>query len=445
MLSGGSGKRLWPLSNEVRSKQFLKIFCKPDGSHESMVQRMYRMIHQVDREAGVTIATSKSQVPIIKAQLGETIDISVEPCRRDTFPAIALATAYLHEKKEVGADDVVVVCPVDPYVELDYFRMLGELAEQAKKDESNLVLMGIEPTYPSEKYGYIIPEGKNHISMVKSFREKPDALAAKQYIADGALWNGGVFAYKLSYVLEIAKTVLGTFKYQKLYENYESFKKISFDCAVVENESMIQVMRFTGSWKDLGTWNTMTEAMSDAVSGNAIAVDCVNTHVINEQQIPLIALGAVDLVIAATPDGILVTDKGKSDRLKDYVVEHRPMIEKRCWGEYQVLDYRIQDDGQNFMTKHLLIVPGKYISYQYHNHRSEIWTFVDGEGEMVLDGIVRLVARGETVYIKPGVKHSVRARTELHIIEVQIGDELTEEDIERMDWDWDRVNERNTV
>ena len=445
MLSGGSGKRLWPLSNEVRSKQFLKIFLKPDGSHESMVQRMYRMIYQVDREASITIATSKSQVPTIKAQLGDSVAISIEPCRRDTFPAIALATAYLHEKEGVSADDVVVVCPVDPYVELDYFRMLGELSEQAKKGEANLILMGIEPTYPSEKYGYIIPEGKSHISAVKSFREKPDALTAEQYIADGALWNGGVFAYKLRYVLEIAETVLGTSKYQKLYENYETLKKISFDYAVVEKEPKIQVMRFNGAWKDLGTWNTMTEAMSDAVSGNAVTVECVNTHVINELQIPLIALGAVELAIVATPDGILVTDKRKSDTLKDYVAEHRPMVEKRGWGEYQVLGYRIQDDGQNYLTKHLTVLPGKHISYQRHIHRSEIWTFVDGEGELVLDGIVRPVARGETAYIKPGVKHSIRAKTELHIIEVQVGDELTEEDIERMEWDWDRVNERNPI
>ena len=230
-----------------------------------------------------------------------------------------------------------------------------------------------------------------------------------------------------------------------MYENYETLKKISFDYAVVEKEPKIQVMRFNGAWKDLGTWNTMTEAMSDAVSGNAVTVECVNTHVINELQIPLIALGAVDLAIAATPDGILVTDKRKSDKLKDYVAEHRPMVEKRGWGEYQVLGYRIQDDGQNYLTKHLTVLPGKHISYQRHIHRSEIWTFVDGEGELVLDGIVRPVARGETAYIKPGVKHSIRAKIELHIIEVQVGDELTEEDIERMDWDWDRVNERNPI
>ena len=445
LLSGGSGKRLWPLSNDIRSKQFIKIFKKEDGSYESMVQRVYRQIKTVDADATVTIATSKTQVSAIHNQLGDNVGISIEPCRRDTFPAIALATAYLVDEMKINPEESVVVCPVDPYVEDDYFTALKDLSDQADKGEANLVLMGIEPTYPSEKYGYIIPKTAEHTSMVETFKEKPTADVAAEYIKRGALWNGGVFAYKLKYVLEKAHELIDFTDYQDLFDKYDTLTKISFDYAVAEKEDKIQVQRFAGQWKDLGTWNTMTEAMSDAVSGNAVTVECVNTHVINELQIPLIALGAVELAIVATPDGILVTDKRKSDKLKDYVAEHRPMVEKRGWGEYQVLGYRIQDDGQNYLTKHLTVLPGKHISYQRHIHRSEIWTFVDGEGELVLDGIVRPVARGETAYIKPGVKHSIRAKTELHIIEVQVGDELTEEDIERMDWNWDRVNERNPI
>ena len=440
LLSGGSGKRLWPLSNEVRSKQFLKIFKREDGTHESMVQRMYRMISEVDDNAAVTIATSENQVTSIRAQLGNAVGISIEPCRRDTFPAIALATAYLHDVQGVDSKETVVVCPVDPYVESDYFHMLNNLSLQAGKGEANLVLMGIEPTYPSEKYGYIIPRNTECIAEVETFKEKPDVFTAEKYIARGALWNGGVFAYKLSYVLNIAEMIFGTANYQWLFDNYSTLNKISFDYAVVEKEELIQVMRFSGQWKDLGTWNTLTEAMSDEVSGNAIAVDCENTHVINELQIPLIALGTQDLAIAATPDGILVTDKKKSDRLKDHVVEQRPMYEKRVWGEYQVLDYRIKDDGQNFLTKHLIIKPGQHISYQRHKYRTEIWTFVDGIGKLILEENVKPIGRGEMAYIKPGMKHAIKADTELHIIEVQVGGELTEEDIERLDWDWNSVD-----
>ena len=372
LLSGGSGKRLWPLSNEVRSKQFLKIFKKSDGSHESMIQRMFRMLRNVDPEAAITIATSANQVPQIKAQLGEAVGISIEPRRRDTFPAIALATAYLRDVKKISRNEAVVVCPVDPYVEEDYFRMLSKLHAQAEKGEANLVLMGIEPTYPSEKYGYIIPKSKDEISFVSSFKEKPDASTAEEYIKQDALWNAGVFAYKLGYVLDIAKNIFGTSDYKELFEKYENLTKISFDYAVVEKESQIQVMRFSGEWKDLGTWNTLTEAMSDEVSGNALAADCENTHVINELQIPLIALGVKNLAIAATPDGILVTNKTSSDKIKNYVSENRPMYEKRVWGEYTVLDYRVQSDGHNSLTKHLIIKPGQHISYQRHNNRSEI-------------------------------------------------------------------------
>ena len=438
LLSGGSGKRLWPLSNEVRSKQFLKIFRRTDGSHESMVQRMYRMIHDVDPDTPITIATSENQVTTINAQLGDKVGISIEPCRRDTFPAIALATAFLHDVKGVSKDEAVVVCPVDPYVEAPYFQMLEKMYSQAQKGAANLVLMGIEPTYPSEKYGYILPQTPDALSIVDTFKEKPDAPTAEKYIKQGALWNAGVFAYKLKYVLGIANNIFGTSCYQELFDNYANLTKISFDYAVVEKEDRIQVMRFSGEWKDLGTWNTLTEAMSDEVAGNAVAAECENTHVINELQIPLIALGVKNLAIAATPDGILVTEKSKSDKLKEYVLDQRPMYEKRGWGEYQVLDYRIQADGKNSLTKHLIIKPGQHISYQRHAHRAEIWTFVDGDGSLILDDVITKVGRGDMAYIKPGMRHAIKANTELHIIEVQVGDELTEEDIERFDWDWEQ-------
>ncbi len=438
LLSGGSGKRLWPLSNEVRSKQFLKIFKTPDGLHESMVQRMYRMIRKIDSDAQITIATSENQVASINAQLGDKVSISIEPCRRDTFPAIVLATAYFRDLKGISEDEVVVVCPVDPYVEDLYFCMLQKMSEQADKDEANLVLMGIEPTCPSEKYGYILPQSSDLLSFVDTFKEKPDVLTAEKYIKQGALWNAGVFAYKLKYVLDIAKDVFGTSSYQDLLNNYENLIKISFDHAVVEKESKIQVMRFAGEWKDLGTWNTLTEAMSDEVAGNALVADCENTHVINELQIPLIALGVKHLAIVATPDGILITEKGKSDKLKEYVSDQRPMYEKKEWGEYQILDYRIQADGKNSLTKHLIIKPGQHISYQKHAHRVEIWTFVNGDGLLILDDVITKVSRGDVTYIKPGMKHAIKANTELHIIEVQVGDELTEKDIERLDWDWEQ-------
>ena len=200
LLSGGSGKRLWPLSNEIRSKQFIPLFPKANGTVLSMVQRVYRQILRADPKAKVTVATAKGQVATLRGQLGEEVALSVEPCRRDTFPAIALVSAYLHDVKGVAGDEAVAFCPVDPYVEDGYFSAVRSLTALAA-EQGGLFLMGIEPTYPSAKYGYIFPLDKGRLSRVGSFEEKPTEEAAASYIERGALWNSGVFACRLGYVL----------------------------------------------------------------------------------------------------------------------------------------------------------------------------------------------------------------------------------------------------
>ena len=392
------------------------------------------MIKEVDQDAVITIATSASQISQIKNQLGDQVGVSVEPMRRDTFPAIALASAYL---KRIGVVDnaPVIVCPVDPYVEKEYFECLKEMSDQAGK--ANLTLMGIEPTYPSEKYGYIIPKTQGHIAQVKEFKEKPDISTAEKYIREGALWNGGVFAFQLSYVLGITKQLIGTDDYDEIISKYDTFPKISFDYAIAEKEKSINVIRFAGLWKDLGTWNTLSETMDEAVTGNAVAVSCTNTHLINELGIPLVALGIDNAIIAATPDGILVSDKEKSPQIKNYVVDNRPMYERRNWGEYKVLEYKVHQDEQNSLVKELVISSGEHISYHRHKYRTEIWTFTEGKGLLILDGEEKYVKRGDVAVICPGKKHAIKATEgELHVIEVQIGNELTEEDIERLDWNW---------
>ena len=253
LLSGGSGQRLWPLSNEIRSKQFIKIFHTDNGGLESMVQRVYRQIREADPAAKITIATSKAQISSIHNQLGEDVGISMEPCRRDTFPAIALAVAYLKDVQGVKEEEPVIVCPVDPYVKKDYFEALQKLEDRAAHSTAHLVLMGMEPTYPSEKYGYIIPKSSEAVSRVAMFKEKPDKELAAEYIRQGALWNGGVFAFRLNYVLEKAHELIDFKGYEDLLEKYGTLQKISFDYAVVEKEPEIEVMRFAGTWKDLGT------------------------------------------------------------------------------------------------------------------------------------------------------------------------------------------------
>ena len=426
LLSGGSGKRLWPLSNDVRSKQFIKIFKNADGEYESMVQRMYHQIKKIDQDAVVTIATSKTQVSALHNQLGDDLDISLEPCRRDTFPAIALATAYLHDVKGVSEEEPVVVCPVDPYVEDDYFEALNSLSNQADKGEANLVLMGIEPTYPSEKYGYIIPTNKDNVSFVETFKEKPDVETAKEYLKQGALWNGGVFAYKLGYVLNKAHELIDFNDYQDLFDKYDTLEKISFDYAVVENESKIQVERFNGAWKDLGTWNTLTEAMDESVIGDAILNNtCNNVNVVNSLDIPVLCMGLDNVVVSASPQGILVTDKEQSSYIKPFVdsIDQDIMFAEKSWGSFRVLD--VEDES---MTIKVTLNPGHKMNYHSHEHRDEIWNIISGTGKVIIDGNVTFVKPGNIIQMPAGSKHTVIADTMLQLIEVQLGKDINVKD-----------------
>ena len=154
-----------------------------------------------------------------------------------------------------------------------------------------MTLMGIEPTYPSEKYGYIIPESGENVSKVKEFKEKPDVETAKKYLAQSALWNAGIFAFKLGYLLDKAHSMIDFEDYRDLFNKYDTLTKISFDYAVVEKESSIQVLRYSGDWKDVGTWNMMAEVMADKTKGKAILDEtCENTNVVNELNIPILCI-----------------------------------------------------------------------------------------------------------------------------------------------------------
>lgn len=426
LLSGGSGKRLWPLSNDIRSKQFIKIFKNENGEYESMLERMYKSIKKVNNKSIITIATSQTQVSTINNQIGNDVGISIEPCRRDTFPAIALATAYLHDVKKISLEESVVVCPVDPYVDSDYFVALQKLYELAKDTKYNLSLMGITPTYPSEKYGYIIPETEQETSKVKMFKEKPNIETAKEYIKQGALWNGGIFAYKLKYVLDIAHKLIEFEDYYDLFNKYETLEKISFDYAVVEKEKQIQVMKFDGKWKDLGTWNTLTEAMDEKIFGKGIENDkCENTHIINELNVPVLCMGLKNVIVAASSEGILVSDKEQSSYIKNFVekINQQVMFAEKSWGNYQVIDF--QDES---LTVLITLKPKNHMKYHSHDFRNEVWTIISGTGKAIVDGTEQIVKAGDVITMKAGSKHTIIAEDELKIIEVQLGKDINVND-----------------
>jgi mannose-1-phosphate guanylyltransferase len=440
------------LSNEARSKQFLRLIQDEQGNIQSMVQRVFGQIQRSGlNPKTMTIATSEAQVDAIRGQLGNEADIVTEPERRNTYPAIALACAYLFFEKGVGPEEPVVALPVDPYAEIGYFHTLKQLAAIVKADARHMALMGVKPTYPSAKYGYILPvkEGSagdrkdggtaGSWTAIQGFVEKPAEAEARRLMEAGALWNCGVFAFKLKYMLDKIRATVPVTSFEALRARYGALTKNSFDYVVAEKEPSIAMVKYEGFWKDLGTWNTFTEHMGQKVLGKAFMDEtCENTHVVNELDTPVIVMGAKDLVVAASYDGILITDKEQSANIKPHVerIQQRPMYEERRWGEYRVVDYAVYEDGTKALTKRLRIRAGKRISYQIHHHRAETWIIVHGEGELLLDDERKTVGQGDVLHIPVGAKHAIRGVSDLEIMEVQLGTELEEADVVRLSMNW---------
>ena len=425
LLSGGSGKRLWPLSNDVRSKQFLKIL-NYNGKKESMVQRVYRQINETLNDVNITISTNEAQKNILEKQLGDDINIVCEPSRRNTYPAILLSAAYLYLIKKVDLNETVTILPIDAYVENNYFKNIELMNKVIKNSDTNICLMGITPTYPSEKYGYILNNNKIE------FKEKPNKELAIKYIEENALWNCGVFCVKLNYLIDLLKKKLNFKRFEDIIDNFDKLKNISFDYEVVEKEDKIKVIKYDGKWKDLGTWNTLTEEIDEKI-GKIVMNDCKNTNVLNELNIPIISLGIDDAIIVASYDGILVSKKEESSHLNNYtnLLNERIKYEERRWGKYIVLE-----ETNDKLVKTLYIDSGKNISYQRHKYRDEVWTIVKGKGIFVLDGIEKNVKENDVLYIPRNSKHSIKAISNIEIVEVQLGEKFIEDDIERFEYKW---------
>lgn len=321
LLSGGAGTRLWPLSSKDMPKQFLQVLAE-DNSHVSMVQRTFAKVLSLVSDADVMVSTSSSQVELIKQQLGRNIDISIEPELRNTAPAILLACASLYWKNGASLDDSVVVIPIDAYADDQYYRKIHQMRDVLIQGLANVVLLGVEPTSPSEKFGYIVPRCPDgEIRQVDKFVEKPDSSLAKTLISQGALWNCGVFGFKLGYIMNLLNRY-GNFKSEAdVRNNYCSLPKTSFDYEVLEKENSIGVISYKGSWKDLGTWNSLTEVLQERTIGR-VSIDlesCKNTNVINQLDVPVVAVGIADAVIVATKDGILVCSKEMSPLINRYI------------------------------------------------------------------------------------------------------------------------------
>ena len=439
LLSGGSGKRLWPLSNDLCSKQYIKLM-NHDNAEEtaqegnakcSMLQRVFGQLKNAGLAENTIVCASDAQVEIIESQLANAVEVAVEPMRRDTFPAVMLSCAYLLSKKGAKPDDVVAFLPVDPYTTGTFFSCIKQLGEQIARTEQTIGLLGGVPTYPSTKYGYIVPKkGEGTFLEVEGFREKPDEETAAELVESGALWNCGVFCFTLSMAQQWVEKYGVCMDYDSLAADYEKLPKKSFDYEVLEHWNRIGAMKYSDMWKDLGTWNTLTEEMKENSIGDVTWDDtCENSHAINVLGIPLVVMGAKNMVIAASHDGILVADKHQSSYIKDCLtqLEDTSKYEERRWGTVKTID-REEDDGSRSVTKRVKVLAGKTMPRHKHCRHTETLTVLSGMGKLLLEAAEIDLMAGVTVSIAAGKEHSIRAvGSDLKCIEVSLGDTSNDE------------------
>ena len=416
LLSGGSGKRLWPLSNETLSKQFLKVQTNEFGESESMVQRVVGQIRAAHPDSSVYVSANSSQEDVLQKQLGK-IETILEPTRRNTFPAIVLAAAYLHYVKSLDESETFITCPIDPFAENHYFELFKEVVDLVKSGMAAIGLLGALPTFPTAKYGYILRDENR----VTGFKEKPSESEAEDLIADGALWNCSIFALKIGYVLEKARKYVDFDSFESIYDKYGQLPSESFDIEVVEKEPRISAVIYDGAWKDLGTWNTLTEEIKHQSTGKHILISesSRNTHVLKMLEIPIVVNDISDAVVIASHDGILVSSKHGSSYLKPQVdqITLAPMFGEKTWGDFRILEHREADYGTH-AVKRMRIEAGKTVGENSHSHNWLVWVVLSGKGILTLFDEDSVATEGDSIEIPPGVGFSLLAATNMELIEV---------------------------
>lgn len=447
LLSGGSGKRLWPLSNEIRSKAFLKLLPKEDGGVESMIERVCRGLESAGLLDSSCIVTHRSQEEITRKSAFGNVSLLAEPQKRGTFTAVALAASYLHSVKRMNPEEIVAVIPVDSYVEASFFKQLHQFPLVLAESHADIALIGVLPEFPSTQFGYILPgtmsERAEYLS-VAQFAEKPDEARAADFISRGGLWNCGVFSCSLGFLLSSMAIRGLPIEYEQLLERYDELPERSFDCEVLENTRKAVVIPYTGVWADIGSWDALTPHLQGTVIGRgSISEDSEGTHLVNELTSPVHIIGAPGLIVAAGPDGILVAGKEQAKRIKQKLEGHvaRPMIEEKRWGNARILDFSRSTAGVEVTTSKITILAGKHTSYHFHRHTKEIWSVLSGSGEYRMDGKVYSIATGDTLTVSSGAKHALRAITSLELIIIELVALPNIEDYVRVSPDWESISE----
>lgn len=470
ILAGGSGTRFWPLSRHLYPKQLLRII-----GNETLIQQTMRRVLRCAPANRVLISTNPAQADSIRFQLGEWKEelkdnFVVEPEARNTAPAIALAATELIRR---DPEAVMLVLPADHVIHKDgRFDAAVRLgAELAAKDY--LVTFGVRPTRPETGYGYIQPDRTRRLAgrgglvgyAVKRFVEKPDAARAERYLKNGHYyWNSGIFVWRAATVLEeiarhqpaLAKGIrllaaLGPVRtvQGEAARIYRNLTPISIDHGVMERSSRAAMIPVDFHWSDVGNWSSLEEVAPRDKAGNVIAGNVVDlgsrNSILYADRRVVATIGLEDMVVVDTPDATLICPKRRSQDVKQIVeilkrqgapehLEHRTVV--RPWGTYTVLD-----EGPGYKVKRVTVNPGGRLSLQLHHQRSEHWVVIAGTARVTCGDRVFDLRVGESTGIPKETKHRLEnpGSVPLHIIEVQDGPYLGEDDIVRFQDDYERA------
>lgn len=450
VMVGGCGTRLWPMSRKNYPKQFVEF---KDGM--SLFQMtLKRLLSIFDAKRIVVVSgepykfTLRNQIDMLKGIDKKTAtllkaNIVLEPCQKNTLPAILLGMKYLEENRMFSGDDCLFVFPSDHIIEsiAKFKTTLSNGLKVAKQDK--IVVFGIKPNHPKEGFGYIVPNKDNS---VKKFVEKPDSKKAQKLIEQGAMWNAGIFAFKKSVMLEELNTYQNKMSdmycegYNDMLASFADFEKDSVDYAIMQKTKCAAVVEFTPRWTDLGSWDSLMAFYSDGKKNFSVgrsqlqdANDCL-TYSSDR----LVAISGVDdLIVVDSPDSILVMKKGESDKVKGLVEtlqkEDAPEVKDsltvyRPWGYYMILEER-----PGYKVKEIGVYPGRALSLQKHKHRSEHWNIVEGKAQIRIGEDIIVRTKNQSVYVPKNTKHKLSnpGKQTVKMIEVQIGDYLEEDDIVR--------------
>lgn len=445
ILAGGGGTRLFPLSRDCYPKQFLHVI----DNKSLLAQTIERFLGLVEAK-DIIIVTNERYIFHVQAELktinAQEAHIITEPMGKNTAPAIALAQSYCQDVLECDNDEILFVSPSDHLIKpIDAFQDLIKNAQDVAKD--NIITLGIKPTKPEIGYGYIEAEKNNNLAKkVISFKEKPDLVTAKEYIASGNYyWNGGMFMFSIATMqAELIKYMPAIIDitqngYQYIVDNFADMPDISIDYAVAEkSKKMMMIPMENIYWNDIGSFDAIAEVLSDkdknVFKGDILAENCTDTMIIGDNRL-IAGIDLENLMIIDTPDALLVAKKGESQKVKNIVNKLKQSKRKeakenvtmyRSWGKYTLLT-----ESEGYRVRKIVMDPGASLTMQMHYHRSEHWTVISGTGKTIINDRESIFTENQSTYIPMGVKHKLSnpGKIPLIIIEVQSGKYINEDDI----------------